>query len=67
MVDSNYSSVSRSDVDHVFAAVDAAGDEGYDPASSSHPTDETADEPRHCPSPVPQYSLDLCIRSCGMK
>ena len=60
MVHSNYSSISRSDVDYVFAAVDAAGDEGYDPATSSQPTDETADEPRHCPSPVPQNSLDLC-------
>ena len=59
MVDSNYSSVSRSDVDDVFAAIDAAGDEGNDPATSSQPTDETADEPRHCPSPVPQNSLDL--------
>ena len=45
---------------HVFAAIDAAGDEGNDPATSSQPTDEIADEPRHCPSPVPQNSLDMC-------
>ena len=61
MVDSNYFSVSWSDVDHIFAAVDAAGDEGYDPATSSHPTDEKTDQPRHSACPVPQNCLDLEI------
>ena len=63
LVDSDDSPVSGRDVDHVFGAVDAAGDDGQDPAAASEPADEAADEPGQTACPVPQHRLHLRVRT----
>ena len=48
-------------MDDVLGGIDAEGNEGKNPTSSSDPADQATDQPRQSTTPVLQDRLDLCM------
>ena len=63
LIDPDNLSICWSNVDHILCTINTAWNEGNNPATSSDPAYETADQPRQTACPVPQDSLNLCIYS----